>query len=274
MRTEVILITPELAKEYLEKARQNRNTNKHTVNFYADEMLRGQWKLTGQGLSFGKNGKLLDGQHRLKAIIKANTAIELLVIHDVEESSFSVYDSGKTRTAADIFAIEGIPNNVQLATIIIKYIKMVKGHKFGSHEINSKVMKITKEDSLQEYKNDSDSWQQIVTFAATIYRKYRFYSISDVGSITAYLIKDKKHSQTKVINFFLELVELAPSRPTLTNLRSTLIKNMTNRVLDNSDKRQLAIFLIRAWNSYITDHDRKQFTHTIVNSADDIPAFL
>ena len=82
MRTEILTITPSMAEEMLSKNKSNRKLRNTVVNSYASQMASGKWHLTGQGITFGKNGQLLDGQHRLSAIVLANTAVEMLVVYD------------------------------------------------------------------------------------------------------------------------------------------------------------------------------------------------
>jgi hypothetical protein len=46
---------------------------------YARDMEAGRWQLTHQGIAFNNSGELIDGQHRLLAIIEANVAIKMVV---------------------------------------------------------------------------------------------------------------------------------------------------------------------------------------------------
>lgn len=101
MKTEIVTITPEMAKEMLSKNNANRKIRTSTVDFYAKQMKEGSWHLTGQGITFGQNGQLLDGQHRLNAIVKADIPVEMLVVRDAEV--VSTYDCGIRRSTADQF---------------------------------------------------------------------------------------------------------------------------------------------------------------------------
>jgi len=49
----------------------NRPISMRKVNDYAVEMLKGNWRFTHQGIGFSKKGFLIDGQHRLLAILQA-----------------------------------------------------------------------------------------------------------------------------------------------------------------------------------------------------------
>jgi hypothetical protein len=63
-------------------------------------------------------GVLVDGQHRLAAIIEADLAVEMTVFSDVGPDTFDVLDTGKRRNAADVLAIEGEKSTTLLAAMV------------------------------------------------------------------------------------------------------------------------------------------------------------
>jgi hypothetical protein len=60
--------------------------------------------VTHQDIAFDSNGVLVDGQHRLAAIIEADLPVEMTVFTDVEPDNFDVLDTGEKRNAADVLA--------------------------------------------------------------------------------------------------------------------------------------------------------------------------
>ncbi len=84
----------------------------------AEAMRRGDWLVTHQGIAFDTNGVLVDGQHRLAAIIEADLPVEVTVFTDVEPDTFDVLDTGKRRNAADVLAIEGEKSTATLAAMV------------------------------------------------------------------------------------------------------------------------------------------------------------
>lgn len=106
MKTEVICVTPAFAKSLLAKnASFQRNPSRLTVKNYADAMKRGEWRLTHQGIATDVNGNLIDGQHRLMAVVESNMTIPMTLFSGVPESSFTVLDIGKKRDLADLLYI-------------------------------------------------------------------------------------------------------------------------------------------------------------------------
>ena len=71
-----ITINPEVAERLLKINTTNRPLGKADVRVYANEMLRGKWKLNGEPIIFGEDSNgvssIISGQHRLHAVILAN----------------------------------------------------------------------------------------------------------------------------------------------------------------------------------------------------------
>lgn len=105
MKTEIVVVTPSQAKKWLERNTDNRHITPSVVGGLADAIRRGEWILSHQGIAFGKDGKLLDGQHRLLAILEANLAVKMAVTWDVDNEAFKVMDIGKKRTVSDILNV-------------------------------------------------------------------------------------------------------------------------------------------------------------------------
>lgn len=95
------IITPEKAKEYLLTQESNRDINDRRVADYVGRMDRGEWIL-GQPITFDGNGRLIDGQHRLKAIMRHGEPVVFAVMRGMPSESKSVFDIGQRRTTAQI----------------------------------------------------------------------------------------------------------------------------------------------------------------------------
>lgn len=76
----VIDVTPELARVWLRANTRNRNTRERAVTEYARDMVAGHWNLNGEAIKFAYDGSLLDGQHRLRAVIEADATVQMLVV--------------------------------------------------------------------------------------------------------------------------------------------------------------------------------------------------
>ena len=106
----VVDITPDLAREWMARNIGNRPASQAHVAKLVKAINEGHWKMTGDPIRFSKTGKLLDGQHRLQAIINSGRTITCIVMEGLEDEIFDVLDSGKGRQKSDVLFIElGLP---------------------------------------------------------------------------------------------------------------------------------------------------------------------
>jgi hypothetical protein len=118
MRSRVQTVTPAKAAEYLDRNSGNRPITRRLVREFAEAMRRGEWRVTHQGIAFDTSGVLVDGQHRLAAVVEAGTPVEMTIFTDVPAGAFDVLDTGKRRNAADVLAIEGEKSATMLAAMV------------------------------------------------------------------------------------------------------------------------------------------------------------
>lgn len=103
---ELIEITPEIAEEMLRNNPINRTIKSKRVNKYAREIQSGKWTATPTPISISPSGRLLDGQHRLLAVIKAGIPIKAPIAYDVPEDT--VFDRGAERDTGDALFMRGV----------------------------------------------------------------------------------------------------------------------------------------------------------------------
>lgn len=109
MNVEVVLehITPEQAKELLEANTANRNMRSVHVDRIASDITAGRWQMNGATIVFSADGTLLDGQHRLAAIVKSGITIPMMIVRGVSGSVMPTIDSNISRKAADVAKLQG-----------------------------------------------------------------------------------------------------------------------------------------------------------------------
>lgn len=129
MKRERLVVTPTLAKAFLDKNVSNRNPSRRHVVRLARDMKRGNWAYTGDPIRFDVKGDLIDGQHRLMACIEADASFETDVIYNVPLGVQSKIDGGRPRTAADILTLSGM----HYASNVAAAARMLLGEK---HDVN------------------------------------------------------------------------------------------------------------------------------------------
>lgn len=116
-------VTPDKAREYLDGNYGNRVIRQSWVDSLAGMMLRGEWTTTHQGIAFAPDGRLLDGQHRLLAIVRTGKPVDMLVTRNLSEDAFRHIDGGRTRSNADrVKLLEDDAENAIAVSIVRTYL--------------------------------------------------------------------------------------------------------------------------------------------------------
>jgi hypothetical protein len=163
--TRIMQINPTMAQRWLnERNNHNRKLYESTVESYARDMKRGLWALNNQGIGFDEEGNLLDGQHRLMAIVWSGVTVPMVVVKGLPKNFYDGHqtqetiDQGKPRGTGDILTLtQGIDNGNIRAAIIRGVIALCAGQvnrKFSVGLI-SEALKIYQEEIEEVIKNRS-----------------------------------------------------------------------------------------------------------------------
>jgi hypothetical protein len=99
---EFVTITPKIAEQWLKKNNINRTIREALIVKYAKEMDAGRWTLNNDCICKDPEGVLLNGQHRLLAIIRYGHPIQMAVQFNVPKKSMDNMDSGRVRSVGDV----------------------------------------------------------------------------------------------------------------------------------------------------------------------------
>jgi hypothetical protein len=116
--TEIMTVTPQIAKEWLVLNRRNRPKKEDRIARWSRVMAAGKWKMTGESIKFAKNGDLIDGQNRLSACITADCAFTTMVIWGLEAEAQDAMDTNVSRSPADQLSFHNYSNASTLAAAI------------------------------------------------------------------------------------------------------------------------------------------------------------
>lgn len=118
--TSTLSITPELAAKMLGTSVKNRNLRPSWVKSLAGAMRRGEWRLQPHGIAFDSAGHLIDGHHRLNAVIRAGVAVPMSVTLGAEPDCVKVMDQGLGRTISDVLEIDKrVAQSLRLAAELV-----------------------------------------------------------------------------------------------------------------------------------------------------------
>lgn len=102
MKLDLENISPKIAAELLATSYGNRPINKPTVLEYAVAMDSDKWSPTASKIDLDEKGRLVNGHHRLEAVILAQRTVSMLVHRGVPTSDRDIIDTGRSRTLNDI----------------------------------------------------------------------------------------------------------------------------------------------------------------------------
>lgn len=102
----IVTTTPQLVEFLLSLNTHNRKLKSSNVDLLSSEIKAGRWKLTNQGIGITKDGRLVDGQHRLEAIKKAGfLPVEIVVVTGLDDGAQAVVDKHSKRSQADVIKL-------------------------------------------------------------------------------------------------------------------------------------------------------------------------
>lgn len=108
LRYQHTLITPTLAKKFLDKNIVNRTVKKGRVAMICRDILADRYAEQPNPISISTEDQLLDGQHRLMAIIMADRAVYMTVCYGVVKNDvFWHIDENCSRKTTDILKMSG-----------------------------------------------------------------------------------------------------------------------------------------------------------------------
>ena len=158
---EVVRITAALATEWLEGNTHNRPINDRCVGDMARDIKNGKWHLTHQGIAFDKAGVLIDGQHRLYAVVEAGMDAVMLVTYGLPLETQIVIDGGVPRLAHHFLHLTDKVEKRKLREKVGCLRAMLKG-------VAGDNVRMTHQELEVAYHR----WEEPVTFAVEAFEKH------------------------------------------------------------------------------------------------------
>lgn len=258
-----VQITPDMAYMLLHD-NKNRNIKKVNLQKIAASIEADGWDIGISMLVFTDHGRLIDGQHRLKACIETETPIISIysIVPDTALAMRSI-DRGAKRSLADDLRLAGAPNSGILSTVIRAVYAYYQGATpetyFASEKYRSVV---TDADYNRFYNEHRDEIDTIAAYTSKFYKQLRKNTASVMGPrvvsflFTALYNVDSEES----INFFSALsgAKVAGCPDVILQLRQKFIE--LERMSATPAIRVVAAYVIKTWNAYITGEDLPQLT--------------
>lgn len=98
-----------MASKLLELNTLNRPLSDIHVQRIAKQIKDGKWRFNGDTIKIADTNDVLDGQHRLWAIIEARKPVETVVVRGIQREAFSTIDTvRRLRSGGDVLALSGV----------------------------------------------------------------------------------------------------------------------------------------------------------------------
>lgn len=272
MKIEQIVITPEIAAKMLDKNISNRKLSGDRVLLYSLLMKEGKWfEETAETIKF-TNGRLIDGQHRLAAIVKSNVSLKMSVASDLSNDVFKYIDQGKARTASDVFHIEHVENAPGIAATIRFYLIAVKNeYKIFANPNNIKYRPNNAE-IFNEYQDRKTYWPERYSRIRQDYYTAA-YKLAPPAWLCGWYAILEDFQSSEIVEKFFDLIFYDRKAFITTDLfYDAIMRSKTTQFHRMADSYRNVLF-IKTWNSFLEDKPLKVLRYSPTNK-EDIPVLL
>jgi hypothetical protein len=115
---EIIELTPTEAQRILNGNTRNRSLRQDYVRQLAAAMERGEWMINGEPVQLAEDGTLLNGQHRLNAVVESGVTVPILLVRGLPTAAQKTMDVGTRRTLSDVLALHDQIDTTNLGAML------------------------------------------------------------------------------------------------------------------------------------------------------------
>jgi hypothetical protein len=240
------IIFPEAAKTFLDIDNVKRTLRTNKVELFAKTMLSGKWRLINNGIAIDLNGDLVDGQHRMQAIVLADIPVEFYLHTGLEANVKTVIDTGTFRSLADSLKISGFGGhgsmtNIGAATRLL-FMYETQPHMLPTMKKASNAFNVTHEEFV-EFASALNKEKLFIaeTLAQRIQKQNRGFNRSAMSALLYMALLKDTYEAHAFAERLITGVNLQPNDPELA-LRNQVIR------IDARNSWHLLLY-IKAWNA-------------------------
>lgn len=261
MDIQIETITPLKAQMWLETQTSNRACSRSTVRRYAAAIRRGEWELNGEAIKFDPAGKLIDGQHRLNAVVLAESPIKSVVIRGLNGKAFETFDTGKNRSISDLLSLYGFANCHVLASLSrMLYNYQVSGNPALNPSVNLRVSGPL----LASFVRDPSRTEALVSAAREGQQRFVKGSFFSPG-LAAFLWYVTHKSDPVIADEFFDAMKSSIREDDPASLLSARIAKSRLQKTTTSMEEACALS-IKAWNAFAQNLPMKLLKHKMVGA--------
>lgn len=257
MRLNIVRVTPEIAERWLKNNGKNRKLSIVHAKKLAAVMAAGKWSLNGQTISFDDQGRLLDGQHRLTAVVLSGVPVDMAVATEVvDERAFQTYDAiqlkrGASQIARMMAPIKNATKVASAARIIMAWEAAATYHEFINYFAGSKMIEPFPEDVAAKSVEINDEFNGTLDSLGMFHRDAKSRS-----AWVAMVMILNRIDPVSTESFLYKLREglFVDASDPVKLLRDKMIKDGGYGGAARSDRHFVALQIhltVKAWNAHI-----------------------
>jgi hypothetical protein len=242
--SEIVTIDPETARKLFDAMPDQRPTRKVNIRKLVRAIKNGEWVVTHQGIAFNVNGHVIDGQHRLQAIIEAGIAVEVMVTFNLPHGAFKALDRGAVRNFGDDFINVGMTQESKESNTFAAAARVLWCYEVFGDPTVSDIRSIPNTDDLLDITERHPMLIETCRWCLTGRSSLRF----PLGPMAALLTLFREVNNQLAINFAAQFITgegLQRNDPALVLRESLLNSNARNKLGRNN----FMFRFVRAWNA-------------------------
>lgn len=263
-----MLITPDIAHAMEAYNTNNRKLSDSIVVKYAREMSEGRWKFNTDIIAFSKSGRLLNGQHRIRAVLMADTPILADVGFGYDDDAFDVIDIGKVRNMGDILHIAGFGAATKYETDLAASVRLLLDYR---NLLEGKP--VERESSPQVIQNvlmENIGLIDAINFVRG--KKVVRLATPSIAALVFYFAAktDKDKAEQFIADISDPRGDVSAENPAM-KFREAMMKNKYAK--SKLSRYETLIMMIRAWNAYLEGRELKSLYGRQTPSGLTVPIF-
>ncbi len=240
-------IGPVKANEYLDTIVKNRRVKPYHVTALAEQMTLGLWNVTGETIKFDRHGHMIDGEHRMLAVVKSGVTIQTIVVRGLEQKSQLYVDTtAARRSAGDVFQFAEVPN-AQLAAAVMRWVVAYEHGEWGRFSFQKRGPVVL----LDRYREDADVIQECIRLTG----HQRLSPPGMLGALYFVLAQSDLERARSFMQLLVKGTDLSADHPIYV-VRERLILNAQagagKRKIRKAPPMEQCAWIVRTWNAMLT----------------------
>jgi len=239
---EVVDVDPDLARSILEGNKRNRLLRENYVKKLAGAMKRGEWAVNGEPVQIAENGTLLNGQHRLSAVVESGCTAPMLLVRGLSIKTQNTMDTGTRRNLSDVLALHNEHDTTNLGAAL----GLLYRYRNGDRLDNSSRTAPTAAEALEVLRREPGI-REALSAARKMFRTTRLRV--SVAAVLLYLFEEVDPGEGKQFFDALCNAEEEPKGSPVAALQSILARTRSERTYRLSTY-MLNAMTIKAFNAW------------------------